>query len=195
MHPNTPPKEIETSRLLLRQMIPADAKEIQRLAGAFEIYKTTLNMPHPYMDGMAEIFIDSCQQKFKEDILYAYAITDKITGQLYGCISLTNEARDRKGEIGYWIGKSYWNLGFASESLAAILKMAFVRSSFNRVFAKYMMNNPASGRVMEKCGMKLEGVLRQEIWKDGSFHDIGICSILKEEYKNQEESLTVMDQN
>lgn len=89
----------------------------------------------------------------------------------------------RKAEIGYWIGRPYWGQGYATESARAILAFAFNDLGLNKVFAKFFMSNPASGKVMQKIAMTHEGTLRQEVCKWGEFLDVGVYSILRSEYQ------------
>ncbi len=73
---------------------------------------------------------------------------------LYGAIALTNNQRFNNGEIAYWIGEGYWGNGYATEAAQAILQFAFAEKQYHKVFARYFKSNPASGRMMQKLGMK-----------------------------------------
>ena len=112
---------IETRRLILRPFELSDAADVQRLAGDFEIADTTLNIPHPYEDGMAEEWISTHASSFEQGEHAAYAITQRDDDQLVGAISLVIERRFDKAELGYWIGKPFWNRGFCTEASVALL--------------------------------------------------------------------------
>ncbi len=85
-------------------------------------------------------------------------------------------------EIGYIISKKEWNKGIMTEALKAVIKYLFDKVNFNRIQLRHMVDNPASGKVMLKCGMKYEGVLRQYGLKNtGERCDTTIYSILKGE--------------
>ena len=86
--------------------------------------------------------------------------------------------------IGYCISKKYWHKGITSEALSILIKFFFEEVKVNRIEAKHNINNPNSGKVMLKCGLKKEGVLRS-IYKDNTgLADAAIYSILKNEYFN-----------
>jgi ribosomal-protein-alanine N-acetyltransferase len=85
-------------------------------------------------------------------------------------------------EIGYVINPKYSGKGIATEAVSSFLNFAFMELDMERVEGRYMVPNHASRRVMEKCGMQYEGILRSLMEVKGVRRDIGICSILKEEY-------------
>ena len=91
-------------------------------------------------------------------------------------------------EVGYVLNPEYWGRGIATEALEALLNFAFCELGANRVEAKYMIGNENSRRVMEKCKMKYEGTLRQKLLVKGSLRDVGICSLLRDEYFEKERS-------
>ncbi len=164
--------QLKTPRLLLRPFRLADAPRVQQLAGDPAIAATTLNIPHPYEDGMAEAWIRSHPESFAKRDHLAFAITrqDKTEdGALIGAIGLTLALPHARGELGYWIGKPYWGQGYCTEAGHAILRYGFETFELRRIFARYMVSNPASGRVMEKLGMQFEGCFRQHVLKWGEY--------------------------
>lgn len=165
-------KIIETERLTLRPFRLEDAEDVTKLCDNYNIYKTTLHIPYPYTLESAKEWILSHEQNRKEDTLYQFAITDKNSGELYGSISLSNRKIHKNGEIAYWLGEEFWGRGFVTEASKAIIQFAFKEKNFHRVFAYYLKINPASGRVMEKCGMTYEGTQKDHIYKDGTFLDL-----------------------
>jgi ribosomal-protein-alanine N-acetyltransferase len=171
-----------TPRLTLRPFTLDDAPAVQRLAGAWEIAETTANIPYPYEDGMAEEWISTHQERFDKGEAVSLAITLSTDGRLMGAIGLHINESQRLAEIGYWIGKPYWNQGYATEAAQEVLRYAFEVLDLNRVQARHMTRNPASGRVMQKIGMQYEGTLRQSIFRWGKFEDAAMYSILRDEY-------------
>ncbi|WP_342503909.1 GNAT family N-acetyltransferase [Lysinibacillus sp. FSL L8-0126] len=165
-------KTMETERLLLRPFTEADAPEVSVLCNNYAIYKSTLNVPYPYTIDCALSWIATHQQNFEENRLYEWAITDKHSGQLYGVIGLSNQQPHQRGEIAYWIGEPYWGNGYGTEATQAIIAFAFQEKKYHRVYAQYFQSNPASGKIMEKCGMHYEGTLKQHVYKNGAFEDI-----------------------
>jgi ribosomal-protein-alanine N-acetyltransferase len=177
MNENQP--TLETERLILRPLHLSDAADVQRLSGDFEIADTTLNIPHPYPDGAAEVFIHEQPGKFARGESVAFAVTLKSTRELIGVTSIGVVARFRQGELGYWIGRPYWNHGFATEAARAVVEFVFHHWSLHKIKATYFARNPASGRVMAKIGLVQEGVLREHVLKWDRFEDIVICGLIK----------------
>ena len=162
---------IETERLRLRPFAPADADEAARLAGERDIAATTANIPHPYVIADAESWIGGQQAEWDEDRGVTFAITLREDGALIGAIGLRAERAHQRAELGYWIGVPWWGHGYATEAARAVVAFGFDELGLNRVFARHMTSNPASGRVMEKIGMRFEGEFRQHEQKWGEFHD------------------------
>jgi len=168
---------LETERLVLRPFSPLDAPAVQRLAGEKAIADTTLNIPHPYGDGMAEAWIGSHQEALARGESLVFAVT--LAGEgLIGAIGLNLDPANRRGELGYWIAIPHWGRGFATEAVKAVIRYAFRTLGLNRIEANHLTRNPASGRVMAKAGMRLEGVHRQHILKNGVFEDLARYAIL-----------------
>jgi len=81
--------------------------------------------------------------------------------------------------LGYWIAIPYWNNGYVTEAAKAIIEFGFKELNFNKIFATYFPHNPASGKVMEKIGMKKEALLKQHLKKDGRYYDIPLYAIFR----------------
>ena len=172
--------ELRTDRLFLRPFVPADAPTIQRLAGDKDIASTTLNIPHPYEDGMAEEWISMHPQQFQDGEFVNFAIVLQRDGALIGGISLMEINRHHEhAELGYWIGKPYWNNGYCTEAVRAAMRYGFSVLGLNRIHAHHMGHNPASGQVMKKAGMVYEGCQRQHVKKWDVFEDLEMYAILK----------------
>jgi [ribosomal protein S5]-alanine N-acetyltransferase len=176
---------LETKRLLLRPFAMTDAKEVQRLAGDWAIADTTLTIPHPYGDGVAEEWIATHQQTFDQEKGVTLAITRKSDGVLLGAIALLNFEKGHQAEIGYWVGKPYWGQGHCTEAAGAMLRYGFINLDLIRIHARYITRNPASGRVMQKLGMRHEGCRRQHATKWGKFDDVELYGILKCEWEER----------
>ena len=174
---------LETKRLILRPFAPSDAKDVQRLAGDRAVADTTLNIPHPYLDGMAEQWISTHQPKFEAGELANFAITLGGSKELVGAIGLVIVRRFDRAELGYWIGKPYWNRGFCTEAGQSLLAYGFGVLNLNRIHASHIARNPASGRVMQKLGMSQEGLCRQHVKKWDRYEDLVLYGILKSEWE------------
>lgn len=171
-----------SDRLTLRPFNLDDAKDVQRLAGNKKIAETTLGMPHPYPDGIAEEWISTHQKEYEENKGIVWAITKNDSNELVGAIGFKLRPEFNKAEFGFWIGVPFWNKGYASEALSVILKYGFEELKLNKIYAHHFITNPASGKVMLKNGLKEEGYLREDIIKNGEYIDVKIYSILRKEY-------------
>ena len=167
---------LTTDRLVLRPFSHEDAKDVQRLAGDWEVAATT-EVPHPYEDGMAEEWIGGHEAAFQRGSEIVFAITLG-SGGLVGAIGLSINEKHRRGELGYWIGTAFWNNGYCTEAVRAVVRYGLEELVLNRIEARHMTKNPASGRVMAKAGMKLEGVMRQQVLRRDSFEDMAIYGVL-----------------
>lgn len=112
-----------------------------------------------------------------------FAIVRKKQDILIGVIGLHLKKQHDLGELGYWIGEPYWNQGYCTEAAREVIRYGFEELDLNRIQARYMTKNPASGRVMEKIGMQREGTLRQSLHCFDSFEDVHVSAILHEEYE------------
>ncbi len=168
---------LQTAQLRLRPFTLDDAPVVQRLAGAPEVASTTLNIPHPYEDGMAEDWIRSHEAAWNAKQRVTLAMTSEGDG-VVGAISLHLNPTHRRGELGYWVGLQYWNRGYATEASAALLGLGFDVLGLNRIQAQHITRNPASGRVLQKLGMELEGIRRQHFLTRGEFEDVAVYAIL-----------------
>ncbi|HEY5610095.1 MAG TPA: GNAT family N-acetyltransferase [Thermoanaerobaculia bacterium] len=171
--------ELSTPRLLLRTFDESDLDGLTHLVGAREVASTTLEIPHPYTREMAEAWLRESREKIASGESVSYAIVAE--SQLVGSVGLKVKADHARAELGYWIGLAYWGRGYATEAARAMLEYGFDVMGLNRIFAGYFPRNPASGRVLEKIGMKRDGVLRQHVMRWGVFEDVILYSMLRSE--------------
>ncbi|MDN7024852.1 GNAT family N-acetyltransferase [Methanoculleus sp. FWC-SCC1] len=175
---------LATARLLLRPMTFADAPEVQRLAGEYAIAANALDIPYPYPPGAAEAWIAGHEEGFLLGEIAVFGVVLAGEDRLIGAIGLMHiDRRHQRGELGYWIGKPYWNRGYATEAASAIIAYGFAGLGLNRIYATHFIRNPASGRVLEKCGLVCEGRLRQHVKKWEVFEDVAIYGIVREDYR------------
>jgi ribosomal-protein-alanine N-acetyltransferase len=138
--------------------------------------------PHPYYSYTAEL-TRFLQKEYAEGRFFDFAVIWKENMKMIGTAGFTSiDEKNRCIEVGYVLNPDYWGKGIATEALTAIMNFAFCELEANRVEAKYMVGNEVSLRVMEKCGMTHEGILRGKLLVKGKFRDVGLCSILKDEY-------------
>jgi len=176
---------LTTERLLLRPFDAADAPTVQKLAGDRAIADTTLAIPHPYPDGVAEQWIATHASDYAAGIQAAFAITLRPEGALVGAIGLLVSRVHLRAELGYWIAVSFWRRGFATEAGRAVLAFGFDVLRLHRIQAHYFTRNPASGRVLQKLGMQLEGIHRHAVRKWDTPEDLAEYAILATDSKVQ----------
>ena len=142
---------------------------------------TTASIPHPYPDGGGLAWIEKQQQAAARGESVVFAVTAAQHGVI-GAIGLQLEAAHAKAELGYWIGKPRWHQGYATEAAQAVIRHGFEQLHLERIHARFMARNPASGRVLEKLGFTREGLLRRDLFRFGEFIDCELWSLLREEF-------------
>lgn len=133
---------ITTDRLTLRSVEPRDAESLARHANDRDIAKFLLVMPHPYSVQDAKDYIASQQAMDKPGQNYAICIDDEAAG----CIGTI-------GEFGYWLGRAHWGKGIVTEAGRAVLARHFEVDGWD-LDSSHSIENPASGRVLAKCGFR-----------------------------------------
>ncbi len=170
---------LATGRLLLRPFDLADARAVQRLCGDYAVAATTL-LPHPYPDGLAEAWIASLREGIERGDAAAFAVTLAGEGALIGGVRLRIDLAHARGELGFWVAQHCWGRGYATEAVRAMIEYGFSVLGLHRVHAMHFSRNPASGRVMEKCGMIREGRFREHVRKWGVYEDVDVWGVLRE---------------
>ncbi len=145
------------------------------------IADTTL-LPHPYPEGLAERWLAGQAERLADEEGVAWAIAFAETGELCGAIGLKLEMQHARGELVYWLSPRVWNQGYATEAARAVLDYAFGTLELHRVQANHFTRNPMSGRVLEKLGMRFEGVLRGYFRKGEVFEDAAFYGILRADW-------------
>ena len=169
---------LTTARLVLRPLADSDAADIERHASRPEVARTTINIPHPYPPGGAVSFIAAQQAAWRADQGATWAVT--LDGALIGLIGsplfVRAHARTR---LGYWIAYEHWGRGYATEAGHAFLSWAFA-DGWHRVEADHLSRNPASGRVMQKLGMRHEGHLHAYYRRFDAWEDVELYALVRE---------------
>ncbi len=175
--------KLETERLVLRPLRPEDAPAVASLAGRREIADTTISIPHPYSEQQARQWISTPTGREHSPGQIAFAIINKVDGDLIGAVGLREiDSEHCQAEMGFWVDVDLWGNGYATEAARAVIRYGFEALRLNRIYAHHMVRNPASGRVLEKVGMKREGLLRQRVRKWGVFEDVVLLAILRDDW-------------
>lgn len=154
-----PPETFTTKRLLLRLPRVSDAKAIF-CNYAQDSEATRYLVWRPYTDIRdTETFLKHCEMVWRENLEFPWAITLQENDDVIGMVGL--RINDFKADVGYVIGPSWWSQGYATEAVQPVVDWALSQPTIFRVWAMVDVDNPASARVLEKVGMKREGVLRR----------------------------------
>ena len=146
----TPPVLV-TPRLTLRAPRHGDGKAIVRLVNDRRVVENTARIPHPYFLVDAETFIAAANRQAGE-ATFAVVRDDELIG-MCGI-----DPRPDGPEIGYWLGVPFWGRGYATEAVRAAIDHAFGALGHDMLQAAARVSNPASRRVLEKCGFQWSGV-------------------------------------
>jgi ribosomal-protein-alanine N-acetyltransferase len=179
-------KELETERLVLRRFTIHDAEKMfHNWANDDEVTEYLTWPSHCSIDTSKNI-LEQWIQKYDKNDFYQWAIVPKDVNEPIGTISVVeNNDRIKMVALGYCIGKKWWNNGITSEALDKLIKFFFEEVGLNRIEAKHVIGNDNSGKVMLKCGMKYEGLMKQEHLCNKGLLDTLNYAILAEEYFNQ----------
>jgi ribosomal-protein-alanine N-acetyltransferase len=172
--------EIETERLLLREIMPEDASAILRIFGDPEVTRYYDLDTYNTMDQAKEL-IDFFDESFELERAVRWGIALKESDELIGTCGYV-WIRQFRGEIGYDLAREHWRKGYMSEALEAILEFGFDSLGLNRVEALVMTDNAASSGLLRSLGFMEEGVLRQHDFFKDEFHDMRLFSLLREEF-------------
>ena len=143
---------LETERLVLRAPRLGDAKTVAALANDRRIAENTARIPYPYKTSDAEDFIAGANKPGGEGV---FLITLR-EGTVIGACGIM--LREETPELGYWLGVPYWGKSYATEALHAVIDYAFTDLAHEALQAGARVTNPASRRVLEKCGFQWTGV-------------------------------------
>lgn len=175
--------QLETPRLVLRRMTMADAEDIFVYGRDPEVSRHVLWDAYRNV-GEARAYLRYIQRQYRAGDPSSWGIVLKESGRLIGTIGFMWWNREcRSAEVGYSLSRAHWNRGLMTEALGAVLRFGFDEMDLHRVEAQHEVDNPASGRVMEKVGMKKEGVLRGRLFNKGRFVDVALYAVLRGEFK------------
>lgn len=179
---------LETERLILNRPTENDLGDLILHLNSDNVFsENTLNIPFPYQNENAEFWIHELVNKgFEEKKNFTFAIREKENPKLIGAIGIHLDKLHLKAEIGYWIGKEFWNKGFVTEAVREIIRFGFQDLRLNKIYATHFPHNPASGKIMQNCGMKLEATLKQEYFKNGKPLDVLKYSVFNQDFLNLE---------
>lgn len=174
---------LDTPRLTLRPMTMRDAADIYAYSRDKEVARHVLWDAHRSLADSKE-YLRFILRQYREGRPSSYGMVLKETGRLVGTIGFMWLSEENSTvEIGYSLARSQWNRGLTTEALSALIDMVFTYLNIHRIEAQHDLANPASGRVMLKCGMRQEGILRGRVYNKGKFVDVALYAILREDWE------------
>ena len=173
---------IETSRLILRRAIREDAEPMFRnWATDPEVTKYLTWPPHENVE-VTQNLLKRWTTEYEKDDYYHWMIVLKEIGEPIGSLLVTTVGRAQSAHIGYCIGQKWWHKGIMHEAVQAVIKYLFEEVGYHRVEAMHDPNNPNSGRVMRKCGMKYEGTTHASDRNNQGICDADHYAILRSDW-------------
>ena len=176
-------KTIETARLTLRRLELADAEMMFRnWTGDDKVTRFLRWDAHKTIDETKNM-IQQWVGRYQDDATYYWGMYLK-NGEMIGSIGITITSEyDRSGSLGYKIGSRWWNQGYASEAAGAVVDYMFRNTDVERIDSFSSVENPASRKVMEKIGMRYEGLLRHYYQTRAGFQDCTLYAIIRKEWE------------
>ena len=175
-------QRLETERLVLRRFVNEDAAAMYRNWAADEEVTKYLTWPPHSSQEVSQKIVEDWVKAYDSASYYQWAIVLKEKEEPIGSISVVHMNEEvSMAHIGYCIGRTWWHNGITSEALRAVMDFLFDVVGFDRIEARHDPRNPASGRVMEKCGMKYEGTLRCSDRNNQGVCDACYYALLKSE--------------
>ena len=175
---------LETTRLILRRFTPDDAEDMYRNWASDPEVTRFLTWPCHASVGTSRSILESWAAQYADGGYFQWAIEWKEPKQVIGSIAAVKiDEEIDSAEIGYCLSRSYWGQGIMHEALVAVMRFLFDEARINRVSAYHDVNNPKSGRVMEKAGMQYEGTLRQASKNNQGICDVVVRAALRKEWR------------
>ncbi len=167
-------KRLETDRLILRRYTVADAADMYRNWASDQEVTRYLTWPcHASPEATAEL-LETWVMQYENGSYFNWAIELRDSGTVVGNISVVKlDESVNAAEVGYCLGRAFWGQGIMPEALRAVMDYMFEEAEINRIAAYHDVNNPKSGRVMQKAGMQYEGTHRQ-----AGKNNQGICDLV-----------------
>ena len=140
---------------------------------------------HAKMPKMAPSFLRFLRGRIRAGYPSSWVVVHKETRKVIGTIGFVwYSDENRTAELGYSFSREYWNHGYATQALRAVVDAVFRSVPVNRLEAQHDVRNPASGRVMQKCGLLREGILRSRILNKGEYVDVALYAILRSDWES-----------
>lgn len=174
--------DIDTPRLYLRKARMSDANDIYEYSKDPNVARYVLWDAHRSVNESKD-YIRYLIRLYRKNKPSSYVIQSKADNKVIGTIGfMWINAEYASAEVGYSLSRQYWNRGYMSEALEALIHYGFEKLGLNRIEGQHDIRNEASGSVMRKVGMLKEGVLRQRMRNKGQYVDVALYAILHQDW-------------
>ena len=165
---------LATARFTLRPLRAGDAGTIHRLVNDWGVVRMLSRLPFPYPRHLTDEWIASTAVQMQDGRAWHFAIIDgqSLPERLLGCLGIRIDAATRSGDLGYWIGRSFWNNGVAGEVARRLSHWALANLPIDRLTAQVATDNPASSAVLRRIGFRETGSGRQPFLARGGEHPV-----------------------
>ncbi|MDR2677366.1 MAG: GNAT family N-acetyltransferase [Puniceicoccales bacterium] len=174
-------KILETPRLRLRPLEFSDFDRIVEFMGQQSVTDFLLFFTHPIIPEQVREWLKNVIEAKPEQCAY-WAIIEKSQDKLIGILSLTMDSFHHKTEMGYWLDRDYWGMGYMPEAAWRSIEYVFEDLKLHRVDLTHMVANIRSQHVAQKLGFQLEGCWREGHFKNGTYKDVKIYGMLEVDY-------------
>ena len=172
-------ERLETERLILRKAAKDDALDMLEYASDEETVK---HLDWAGAKTADEVLAGIIDYHWSRPGIWAIELNE--SKKCIGAIDIRVEPEHDKSSFGYVLNRNYWNKGYMTEALSAVMELCFKKLDLNRVESFYYVGNEASGKVMQKCGMTFEGVSIQGVKIKGVFRDVARYGVTKEQWRS-----------
>lgn len=172
--------KIETERLIIRKLEYSDKTDIFSYACNPEVAKHVLWEAHQSEFETLE-FLNLVYEGYNKNTSATWGIQIKDTNKIIGTVGFVSWDRgNNEAEIGYALSHEYWNKGIISEAVKEIINFGFTKMNLKKIIAECKPENIGSGKVLEKCGFKYDGIIKNKMLIKGKFEDMRMYSILSD---------------
>jgi RimJ/RimL family protein N-acetyltransferase len=161
---------LTTPSCVIRDWELTDKESLVRHADNRAVWRNLRDrFPHPYTVADADYWLTRCAT-LSPGTHWAIEVEGEAVGSVG--FDIGEDVQARSAEFGYWLGERYWGRGIMSAAVSAVVPQVFAHYDIERLQSSVFEWNPASMRVLEKCGFLREGVLRKSVFKDGCLIDV-----------------------
>lgn len=171
--------KIITRKFILRPISRKDARDLAKNMNNWNVLRYLSQLPFPYEIKHAQEFIGRIEKEMKKEEPKDYVMVIEVNGEVVGAVGAHNMTCGHKAELGYWLAEQHWGNGIMTEAAKKFTSHVFSKFKLRRIYAKVYAPNKVSMKVLEKTGMKFEGVERKGALKDGKYIDCYVYSKVK----------------